>query len=474
VELQKRPSDVLTIKHITEAASFRWSDAKWKMTPPVEHFQLGRNAAHAGQTEAAISKFRKAVELDPAFIEAHLALGEALSKLGRTRDALSAFQCAASLAPDSFEAQNYLGNTYYALGEIDSALATFSRCAKIAPENYQIQNNLGQLIYKKGDHSAAMRCFLRAIEIKPDYAIAHWNYAHLLLFEGNFEKGWDEFEWRLSIPALQLNRGFAQPQWDGSKAEGKSILLHCEGGHGDALQYVRFVPLLKNHGAKLILECQPALVSLFSASVKNAVIIPRGQPLPSFDLQIPLQSLPRIFETRLNTIPNSVPYLLIPPVRSASWGKRIPAKQKTIDVGLVWAGSETMFRSDSIDIFAPLADMPQVRFFSLQVGAKARQTPPPGLNLIDLTAHIHDFTDAAALIQQLDLVITVDTSVAHLAGGLAQPVWVVIPHYSDPRWLRDRSDSPWYPTMRLFRQTKVGDWQTPVQNMADALRSKFC
>lgn len=372
---------------------------------------------------------------------------------------------------NSFDEYNHLGNTFYASGDFDSAIAAFNRCAQIAPEHPQIQNNLGQILYQKRDLVAAAGHFRRAIQIKPDYAIAHWNLANALLAVGNFEQGLEEFEWRLSIPALQLDRGFSQPRWDGSDANGKSILLHCEGGHGDAMQFVRFIPLISSLGGKqkLILECQPALLALFLESIHGVQIIGRGQSLPAFDFQIPLLSLPRIFRTNLQTIPHSIPYLKTPAAVNELWKSRLSLDHKIKNVGLVWAGSPTKLRTDSIDIYGPLSGVPNARFYSLQVGPKARQAPPPGLDLVDLTQHIGDFADAAAFIQQLDLVITIDTSIAHLAGALAKPVWVAIPYCSDFRWLMDRSDSPWYPTMRLFRQPKAGDWQTPVSNMAHAL-----
>jgi hypothetical protein len=317
---------------------------------------------------------------------------------------------------------------------------------------------------------------------------------------GQFAEGWEEFEWRLKVPHLNLSRAFAQPQWDGSDPTGKTILLHTEGGFGDALHFIRLLPQVTARGGRWLLECQPELIPLFQNIPGLKAIIPRGQNLPPFDLQIPLQSLPRLLSIRYNTIPNTVPYLQPATDRTKFWSTRIlsvclgstelaevsalsasavaiplPKFQSTQTrkrrVGLVWAGSNAKgdARTRHLEIFAPLAAVPNVQFFSLQKGPECTEPPPRGMDWTDFTAEISDFADTAAFIQNLDLVITVDTSIAHLAGALAKPVWVVIPFQADFRWHEHRTDSPWYPTMRLFREPAPRDIATPIAEIVNAL-----
>ncbi len=293
----------------------------------------------------------------------------------------------------------------------------------------------------------------------------------MLLTLGQWKEGWAEFDSRLRLPHLGLNRGFPQPQWDGADPSGKTILLHAEGGHGDALNFIRLVPQVAQLGAKLILECQPALVRLMDGMAGLDRVIARGQPLPAFHWQIPLQSLPHVLGLTAENVPNKVPYLSAPVDAARRWADRLAGEAKR-RVGLVWSGMKHAgrdARSRTIDVFAPLAEVPGVKFFSLQVGEASRQTPPKGMDWADYSAELIDFAETAALVQNLDLIVSVDTSIAHLAGALAKPVWVLIPFQSDFRWLLDRTDTPWYPTMRLFRQKSIGDWTDVIQRIARAL-----
>ena len=337
------------------------------------------------------------------------------------------------------------------------------------PNNY---NNLGAIMEDEGKWPEALDAYRKAIALNPDSALFHWNCACALMALGQWEEGWEEFEWRLRAPRLGLNRNFTQPQWDGSDSAGKTILAHAEGGYGDALQFVRFVPLVAQRGAKMILECQPGLAPLFEGMVGVAQVVPRGQPLPAFDWQIPLQSLPRIFGITPRNIPNQVPYLSAPADRTQRWADRLAGGTK-LRVGLVWSGAKNSqwdYRTRTIDAFSPLAGTPGVKFFSLQKGEASQQAPPTGMDWADFTSELNDFADTAALIHNLDLVVTVDTSTGHLAGAMGKAVWVLVPFKSDIRWLLDRPDTPWYPTMRLFRQPTETDWQTPIRQIAAALR----
>ena len=259
---------------------------------------------------------------------------------------------------------------------------------------------------------------------------------------------------------------------------GRTILLHAEGrGHGDAIQFSRYVPMVAARGAKVIVECQPGLVGLLGRLPGVAATFARPLALPPFELHCPLNSLPLAFKTTVGTIPGLVPYLAPLPERADAWRKRLGFKPPGVNlrVGLAWAGTKTGkdFRSRSLAIFAPLAAIPGIEIHSLQVGPEALETPPTGLRIIDHSAELKDFEETAALLPNLDVVITVDTAVAHLAGALAREVWVLLPKVSDFRWLTERSDSPWYPTMRLFRQeTAARGWAAVVAAIADALRER--
>jgi hypothetical protein len=319
-----------------------------------------------------------------------------------------------------------------------------------------------------------MIAWRKAAMQEPDNARVRWNYARVLLALGHFAEGWEEFESRLRLPHLRLNRGFSQPQWDGRDPAGKTILLFTEGGFGDALHFIRLVPPATARGGRWILECQPELVTLFDKTPGVERIIPRGQPLPDFDMQIPLQSLPRVLKITLQNVPSEVPYLKPPAERVERWAAKL-AGETRLRVGLAWAGRQGGkgdLRTNSIDVFAPLVSVAGVKFFSLQKGGGGDlpQSPPPGMNLADFTGELGDFADTAALVRNLDLVVTVDTSIAHLARALARPVWVLIPFTTDFRWLHKRTDSPWYPTMRLFSEPVAGDWATPIAQMVQALR----
>ena len=268
---------------------------------------------------------------------------------------------------------------------------------------------------------------------------------------------------------------FAQPPWDGSELNGKTVLLHAEQGLGDSIQFVRYVPMVRDRGGKVVLQCQPALSRLFTGLPGIDRVIKNGDPIPRFDAHCPLLSLPRAFGTTLDSIPASVPYLTADPAAALDWAKRL-ADRPGKKVGIVWAGRAGYVgdrtRSLSLTTLAPLACASGITWYSLQKGYAAAQISdaPQGMELIDRTAELNDFADTAALIANLDLVISVDTAVAHLAGAMGKSVWTLLPYAPDWRWLLNRDDSPWYPTMRLFRQQRPGDWGEVIQRIAESLR----
>jgi tetratricopeptide (TPR) repeat protein len=422
--------------------------------------------------EEASAAARAAIELKPDYAEAHDNLGIILFDQEGYAEAINSFRKAIELKPSSAVSHNNLALALDEAGQLEEAIRAGQMAVQLNPGYAIGLNTLGNLLAQQGHHELALQHFRKAVALEPGSAAARWNLARELLLLGHIKEAWAEFDSRLQIPHLRLKQNFPQPEWDGSDPTGKVILLHAEGGHGDTLQFIRFAPQVARRGAKLILECQPALVPLLERMTELDYVIARGQPLPRFDWQIPLLSLPRVLGTTLENIPCEVPYLSAPTDRVQRWKKQLGADTK-LRVGLVWSGSRYTNkekRSRTIDVFAPLAQVPNVKFFSLQTGDDSRQAPPQTMDWADFSAELKDFTDTAALVQNFDLVVTIDTSVAHLAGALAKPVWVLIPFQCDSRWLLHRTDSPWYPTMRLFRQPKPGSWESPIAQMVAALR----
>jgi Flp pilus assembly protein TadD len=434
---------------------------------------LGVLLQRQDRIDESIENLCRSVQLDPNNATAHNNLGNSLRKSGRLDEAIASYQSASRLRPNDPRPHNNLGNVFKARGDLDQAVHCYQQAIALADNSFEPFNNLGAIFAEMRRTDQALECFREAIQRDPNNAEVHWNLAFQLLAAGQFAEGWEEFEWRLKYQALALGRDFAAPRWNGQDLAGKTLLLHTEGGFGDAIQFIRYVPLLAGRAAKLVLESQPELVRLFSTVLGIHGIVPRGLALSEFDFHLSLLSLPRLFKTDLSNIPAAVPYLSASPADQSHWAARLTGHGR-LKVGLAWAGSPRRisageYRTRNLDVFSPLAKSANVEFFSLQKGPESNQPRPPGLHLTDFTADIRDFADMATLIQHLDLVISVDTSVAHLAGALAKPVWVLIPFDADFRWLLDRPDSPWYPTMRLFRQPTMNDWQTPVAQIVEAL-----
>jgi len=404
-------------------------------------------------------------------------LGAALSESNDFAEGLAAFERALELSPGHAAIYSNMSAALRSLGRHEDAMAAIRLAVEIDAAFPGVQNNLGALLADGGDLEGTLAAWRLAVAHEPGSAGSHWNYARVLLQLGHFAEGWEEFEWRLRFSGMQLNRGFAQPQWNGSDPNGKTILLHAEGGFGDALHFIRLVRQASERGGRWLLECQPELTRLLEGTPGVERVIPRGQPLPEFDMQIPLQGLPRVLGIRLENIPNKVPYVKPAEDRVRYWAERI-GEGKGLRVGLVWAGSKGArgdTRSRTIELFAPLFAVEGIRFFNLQKGSEGQQSPPAGVDWTDFTSDLADFAETAALVQNLDLVVTIDTSMAHLAGALAKPVWVLIQFQCDFRWLTNRTDSPWYPTMRLFREPTRSDSATPIAQIVQALREfKSC
>lgn len=430
-----------------------------------------------GEREAAIDCYEEALALDPSQAQAHNNLGNSYMNLGRLDEAVASYRNAIAVDAALAEAHLNLGIALYQSEAFSEAAECYRRAFELEPALAVASLNLGYLLEQEGDVRGAMDCYRKAISASPEFADAHFNYALLLLQSGDFEHGWKEYEWRLKMPDLASLWPFpGRPRWDGSELGGKIVLLYAEQGFGDAIQFVRYVPLVAQRGGKVVLSCAPKLMALFRGSAGVSAIHNAAEPPPDFDTCCSLLSLPRIFRTSLETIPATVPYLHPPKEPAEQWQARLAAGGPGLRVGFYWSTESknrmTPLRALELDMFAPLAGIPGVVFFSLQRGAAAAQAarPPQGMTLVDPTAALGDFSDDAALISNLDLIISINTATAHLAGALGKPTWTLIQFPADWRWLADRDDSPWYPTMRLFRRGRTDSWNDVIRRVGDALR----
>jgi hypothetical protein len=366
-------------------------------------------------------------------------------------------------------------NTLVCEGRYDDARELLLSLKPNIPEHVFLYN-WGFVEQRTGNYPSAISHYEAALRLLPNEPTFHYGLATALLAVGDFERGWKEFDWRLRVAGSPLPRGFAQPQWDGRQPlAGRTILLHTEGGFGDAIQFCRYVPMVAARGARVFLECRPRLYSLFRSLQGVSLLLPRGAALPPFDYHCPLQSLPAAFGTTLESIPNRIPYLSAPPALREQW-ERFLGQSANTRAGLTWRGSDNIWprRSKTLTIFAPLASIVGVEFHGIQVGPGSDEAPPPGTHFINHAPRLSDFGHTAALVSLMDLVISVDTGVAHLAGAMAKPVWVLQPKDACYRYLLERTDSPWYPTMRLYRQaTAEDDWQNVVARIAADL-AEFC
>ena len=438
----------------------------------------GAALAELGWPEAALASYASALALRPNFAEAHNNNGIALAQLDRPDEALASYDRAIVLKPDHAAVYKNRGAALAASGRFDDAVADFDKAIALQPNYAEAHADRGAALANLGRRTEALASSERAIALKPEFPEAQFNQAACQLALGDYERGWVGYEWRWQTRNAAPLPDYPRPPWRGDVAIGnQTILVHAEQGFGDSLQFCRYVPMLARL-ASVVLDVSRPLARLLSSLDCDVQIVTRGDDLPPFDTWIPMLSLPLAFRTTLATIPAAVPYLHADPQQSARWRNRLAALSGR-KVGLVWAGSPLSpqpralamdrRRSMTLQQFAPLADVPGLCLISLQKGDAARQRPPDGMVLHDWTEELDDFADTAALIDGLELVISVDTSVVHLAGALGKPVWVLNRFDQCWRWLSDRTDSPWYPTARLFRQPAPGDWASVMRDVVAAL-----
>jgi Flp pilus assembly protein TadD len=411
----------------------------------------------------AANVFRAIIQKDPRSWVGHNGLGVALFRQGRTAEAIPLYAKSIELSPDNPGPYNNIGYADVVEGRLDEAIEYFNKAIALRRDFAEAYNNLGNAHLGKLELDRAMWAYEKALFFQPDNHDAHWNRSLLLLLRGDHANGWREYEWRwLKFP--DQKRGFRQPLWDGFDIAGKTILLHAEQGFGDTIQFIRFAPRVAARGATVIVECQRELLPLLQGFPGVARMIGRGEALPSFDVHCPLMTLPYALGITQETIPAGVPYIAVDEHLRASWAEQLQGNEGRLKVGLAWAGAAMHGRDRDRSmppdaLVPPLAQLTGIRFVSLQRSEPGRaNAPPAGLEMFDPTAQLRDFALTAALIANLDLVISVDTAVVHLAGAMGKPVWTLLPFSPDWRWLLDRDDSPWYPTMRLIRQRAHREW----------------
>lgn len=444
------------------------------------HNNLGTALKKKHKLEDAIKCFNKAIELKTDYAEAYYNLGSALHTSGNYIESVNAYKRAITIKPDYAKAHYNLGNAMKKLNNLDEAVIRYKHAIKIKPDYVMAYNNLGTILQEQGKINEAAECYSRAIKLKPDYAEAHLNKALTSLLNGNLESGWQEYEWRLQTKNYAF-RKFNFPMWDGKPLNGKNILIHTEQGFGDTIQFIRYLPMVQAQGGYVTFECPENLICLLKNYVGIDKIIEKktyGKLSKHFDFHVPLLSLPGIFGTTLDSIPSQKQYISVNPDLIDQWRTRLNDDHK-FKIGIVWAGNpnhkKDHNRSCSLNDFASLSEIPEITFYSLQKGQASFETnnPPDGMKIINIETDLHDFTDTAAVILNLDLVISVDTAVAHLAGAIGKPIWTLLPFVPDWRWLLNRSDSPWYPGMRLFRQTQPDDWIEVFKQVKDTLTQRI-
>lgn len=472
------------------------------------HFHLANALLQQSEWAEAERAFRRCLELQPGHAEALVNLGFVLSELNRHCEAEACCRQALAVKPEVAEIHHNLANALREQNQLDEAIAHYHQALRLRPDYAKAEVNLGVALIAQGKSGEAIDCLRRgvtldadfaeaynslgaavsierrfgealehyehAIQLKPDYTDAHWNRSLIWLLTGDFERGWPAYEWRWRCARTGPAPTYSQPCWDGSPLDGRTILLHAEQGLGDTLHFARYAALVAERGGRVVLRCQPPLKSILASCPGIDLLVGYGEPLPQFDVWAALMSLPGLLRTRLETIPAAVPYLSADAELIEHWRREL-SPLRGFRIGVAWQGSTRhpwdRHRSARLTDLAPLATVPGTHLISLQKGAEASDLANTAIrslgSLVDEAAG--PFMDTAAIVCNLDLVIAVDTAVAHLAGALGVPTWLALNYSADWRWLLDRDDSPWYPTMRLFRQAALGDWSSVFSPMAEEL-----
>jgi tetratricopeptide (TPR) repeat protein len=433
---------------------------------------LGLVLLDAGRPGEAREAFELAIQRSPRTPALLFNLGNALKADGDPAGAIARYKEALSLGLDRAEVHNNLGVALQDADRWTEAFDAFTRALSRAPQYIPALANAGHALIQMGRPHEAVEILRRAVQLAPEYADGHWLLSHALLVTAQWPEGWDEYEWRWHrMAAVTYHRGRPESRWSGGEIANKRILLYAEQGIGDAVQFARYAPLVAARGATVNIECHHELVALLSGIEGVSAVSARGESDPVYDVACPLLSLPSVFRTTIETIPAQTPYIVPDARRVALWRHELEPYRKSLRVGIVWAGNANHAndrrRSVPVGHFARIVSVPGVQCFTLQKTdpAETRWDAHDTHRYIDWTQRLRDFADTAALISALDLVVTVDTAVAHVAGALGARVWMLVPSVPDWRWLLDRTDSPWYPSMRIFRQRAAGDWRPVIDEV---------
>jgi tetratricopeptide (TPR) repeat protein len=480
---------LLSLGRLLEAlAAFDRSLAQQPKDATVTH-NRGLALMGLGRYEDARKSFQRTLQLAPSSLapkdfSVHFQLGIALARLDRKPESVAAFDAALACDPRSAESFNNRGAVLVRLFRPSEALTDFQRAIELNPVYVDAYTNYGNTLKGVGQYSAALAPLNHALALRPGDPEATWSKAILLLLLGEWTEGWPLYESRLQRePVRSLQREFNRPRWTGKESlQGRSVLVHAEQGLGDTLQFARYIRPLEELGAKVTFEVQPALLQLLRSLRMQGILLARGDPLPNTDFHVPLLSLPLALGTTLNTIPGGVPYVSVDAQATHLWKKRLGALPGR-KIGINWHGnpraeqnSALQARSFPLAAIEPLTRVPGITIVSLQKGAGAEQRKE--VTFADRVVQLTDparmgaeelATETAAILQCLDLLITADTALAHLAGALGVPVWVVLQSVADWRWLVNRTDTPWYPSMRLWRQHTAGDWPQVFERIAQEL-----
>jgi len=438
------------------------------------HYNLGNALLVDDRPAEAEASFRAAIALDPQHAGAHNNLGNALRTQGQYADAIAEYKAALAIRPEYYGTLNNVGSALLALHRPDEAIGWFERALSARPDYAEASNNRGGALLALDRPEEALVWFRRAIADDPENLQARFGEAMALLVMGNFREGWAAYESRWLDPKFREDeRDYGDAPWLGdAPIAGRTMLLHAEQGLGDTIQFIRYAPLVRGLGARVILEVQPPLVPLLRDLAD--MVIAKGDPLPPYDLHCPLVSLPHAFATKVATIPAQIPYVRADPAKRTLWRDRLGPRGR-LRIGVAWSGArdhpEDAVRSIPAALFLPPLAEANVELHVIQKDIResdaAAVGAAPGLRVY--ADRLDDFSDTAALISELDLIVSADTSVAHLAGALGRPVWILVQFAPDFRWMRNRTDSPWYPTARLFRQRVRDEWGPVIAEVVAAL-----
>jgi tetratricopeptide (TPR) repeat protein len=434
---------------------------------------LGASLRRLKRFEEALASYDEALKMRPDFADAHFNRGNILQDLKRFDEACASYMSATALQPDFAEAFNNCGSIYWKAARFDEAWHCYDKVVALRPGYATGWVNLGSACEKLGRTEEALSCYHRAQKIEPDNVVAHWNESHCLLMLGDYEHGWEKYEWRWKGPQANERRAFTQPQWQGEMPlQGKTIMLHAEQGLGDTLQFCRYASKLAALGAEVLMEVQPPLVALLKSLPGASRVIPRGEALPHFDYHSPIVSLPYACKTTLDTVPSQSPYVFADTALVDAWQSRL-GDRRGLRVGIVWTTTTTIGNKR-----IPLAEI--AALIGLDIELFSMQKDMPDTDRASLGDYpmiraygdeFSDFSQTAAFAALMDIVVSVDTAVAHVAAAMGKPTCILLPHVADWRWMKTRTDTPWYPSARLFRQPASGDWRSVMNDVVAAVRA---